>query len=67
MTGNKKIFSSIDSSIQYEITLGDDYHVKVLGKGVVSVLTKQNEKRYILGVLYVPNLRHNMIVVSKWI
>jgi hypothetical protein len=37
MIGNKNIFSSIDSSIQSKITLGDDYHVKALGKGVVSV------------------------------
>jgi hypothetical protein len=65
MTGNKKLFSSIDSSIQSEITLGDDYHVKALGKGVVSVLTKKNEKKYILDVFYVPNLRHNLISIGQ--
>jgi len=38
----KLIISSIDTSIKYEITLGDDSQVKALGKGIVYVLTKQN-------------------------
>jgi hypothetical protein len=67
MTGKKKLFSSIDSSIQYGITLGYDYHVKALGKGVVSVLTKKNEKKDILDVFYVPNIRHNLISIGQLI
>jgi hypothetical protein len=64
MTSNKKLFSSIDSSIQSKITLGDDYHVKALDKGVVLVLSKKNEKKDILHVFYVPNIRHNLISIG---
>jgi hypothetical protein len=65
MIGNKKLFSSIDCFIQSKITLGDDYHVKPLGKGVLLVLTKKNEKKEIIDVFYVPNLRHNLIIIGQ--
>jgi hypothetical protein len=40
MTGNKDLLSCIDSSISSDITLGNDYLVKVQGKGTVPILTK---------------------------
>jgi hypothetical protein len=45
MTGNKELLSCIDSSISYNITLENDYLVKVQGKGTVPILTKQNVKK----------------------
>jgi hypothetical protein len=47
MIGNKELFSSIDISIKSKINLRDNYQVKALCKGVVSVLTKQYEKKCI--------------------
>jgi transposase InsO family protein len=65
MTGNKDFFSSLDSSVTSQIKLGDDYQKKVLGKGVVFVLTKQDEKKDIHDVYYVPGLRHNLMSVGQ--
>lgn len=45
MIGNKKLFPSIDSSFQSEITLGNYFHAKAIGKGVVSILTKKSNKK----------------------
>jgi hypothetical protein len=36
ISGRKDLFSSLGSSITFEIKFGDDYQVKYLGKGVVS-------------------------------
>jgi len=65
MTGNKGLFSSLASYVTSQIKLGDDYQKKVLGKGVVSVLTKQDEKKDIHDVYCVPSLRHNLMSVGK--
>jgi hypothetical protein len=63
MTGNKYFFSSLDISVTSQIKLGDDYQKKVVGKGIISVLTKQKEKKDIHDVYYVPSLRHNLMSV----
>ena len=46
MTGNKSLFSSLDSSVIKNIKLGDDFLVPAKGKGIVYVLTKKNERSY---------------------
>jgi hypothetical protein len=56
MTCNKDMFSSFDSSVTSQIKLGDDYQNKVAGKGIIVVLTKQDEKKDIHDVYYVPGL-----------
>jgi len=65
MTGNKDLFSSIDTSIQYEVKLGNDCKVTVSGKGVVPVYTKNNEKMNMYDVYFVPGLRCNLISVGQ--
>ena len=42
MTGNKSLFSSLDSSIVTNINIGDDFLVPTKGKGIVPIFTKQN-------------------------
>jgi hypothetical protein len=64
MIGKKNMISCMDSTIKYEITLGDASQVKSLGKSVVSILTKQNKKET-HDFYYVPNLKHNLISVGK--
>ena len=44
MTGNKELFSSLDTSIQSEVKLGNDSKLKVSGKGVIVVYAKNGEK-----------------------
>ena len=64
MTGNKDLFSSIDTSIQSEVKLGNDCKVTVNGKGVVPVYTKKNEKRNMNDVYFVSGLKCNLISVG---
>jgi hypothetical protein len=55
----------VDTIVKSKITLGDDSQLKYLGKGIVYVLSKQNQKKDIHHVYYVPNLKHNMINVGE--
>jgi hypothetical protein len=57
MTGNKDLFFSIDTSIQSKVKLGNDCKVTVNGKGVVPVYPKDNHKRNIYDVYFVPGLK----------
>ena len=40
MTGNLNLFSSLDNSVPTDVTLGNHVQVTILGKGIVSILTK---------------------------
>jgi len=64
MTRNKDLFSSIDTSIQSEVKLGNDCKVTVSGKGIVLVYTRKNEERNIYDVHFVPGLKCNLISVG---
>ena len=65
MTGNKELFSSLDTSIQSEVKLGNDYKVKVNGKGVIVVYAKYSKRRTIHDVYYVPGLMCNLLGVGQ--
>ena len=65
MTGNKSLFSSLDSSIVTNFNIGDDFLVPTKGKGIFPVLTKQNEKKLFHYVIYVPKLNVNMINIGQ--
>jgi hypothetical protein len=67
MTGNKDLLSCIDFSPSFDITLGNDYLVKVQGKGTVPILTKHNVKKDINNVYHVPDLKHNLLSVGQLI
>ena len=64
MTGNKNLLSSLDASITSEITLGDCTSIEAEGKGIVPILIKQNKKKYIPDVYYVPRLKQNLLSVG---
>ena len=64
MIGNKSLFSSLDSFVVMNIKLGDDFLVPTKGKGIVPILTKQNEKKFIHDVFYVPHLNVNLISIG---
>ena len=65
MTGNKSLFSSLDSSVVTNIKLGDEFLVPAKGKGTIPVLTMQNEKKFIHEVFYVPHLNVNLISIGQ--
>ena len=53
MTRNLNLFSSLDDSVQTDVTLGNNVQVTVLGKATVDILTKQGESKYIPNVYHV--------------
>ena len=65
MTGNKSLFSSLDSSVVTNIKLGDDFLVLAKGKGTIPVLTKKNEKKFIHEVFYATHLNVNLISIGQ--
>lgn len=64
MPGNIEMFSNLDESVKYEVTLGADIKVSVMGKGTINILTKKGEKKYISYVYFVPDLKHNLMSVG---
>lgn len=48
MKGNLDFFSSVEKSVQTDVTLGNDIQVIVLGKGTFYILTKQWEPKVFL-------------------
>ena len=67
MTGNKKLFSKLDESVQSQVKLGDKTKVPVMGKGIISIKTKQGEKKSISDVYFAPGLEHNLLSVGQLI
>ena len=59
MNHNLNLFSSLDKSVQTDVTLGNNIQVIVLGKGIVGILTKQGERKNVPNVYYVEGLKHN--------
>ena len=47
------------------IKLRDDFLVPDKGKGIIPVFTKQNEKKFIHEVFYVPHLNVNMTNIGQ--
>ena len=43
MAGNLNFFSSLYSSVQIDVTLGNNVQVTVFGKSTVGILTRQGE------------------------
>ena len=64
MGGHDDLISSLYTSITYVISLDDDHQVKALGKGVVSIITKQDIVKKNYDVYYVPNLKNNLLSVG---
>ena len=64
MTGNLNSFSSLDKLVQTDVTLGNNVQVTVLGKGIVGILTKQGEHKYMLDVYHVEGLKNNLLSIG---
>ena len=65
MTGNLDLFSSLDTSVKTNVTLGNNVQVIVLGKGTVDILTKQGESKYIPDIYHVEGLKHNLLSTGQ--
>ena len=61
MTSNLNLFSSLDNSVQTDVTLGNNVKVTVLGKRTVGILTKLWERSFMLDFYHVAGLKHNLL------
>ena len=53
MTGNLNLFSSLDNTVQTDVTLGNNIQVIVLRKCTIGTLTKQGESKFVYDVCHV--------------
>ena len=67
MTGNLNLFSSLDNSVQTNVTLGNNVQVTILRKGTIVILTKHGEHKYIPDVYHVKGLKHNLLSIGQLI
>ena len=67
MTSNLNLFSSLDNSVQTDVTLGNNVQVTVLGKGIVGIVTKQGDRKFIPNVYHVEGLKHNLLSIGQMI
>ena len=67
MISNLYLFSSLDNSVQTDVTLGNNAQVTVLEKGTIGILTRQGESKYILNVYHVKGLKHNLLSIQQLI
>jgi len=64
MTGNKKWFDKIDDRFTHSVKLGNDTSMTVRGKGDIK-LQVQGRTQVISNVLYIPELRTNLLSVGQ--
>lgn len=65
MTGNIALFSALDQNVQSQFTLGTDSKIYVMGKGEVKIFTKKGEKKTIIDVYYVPEMKCNLLSIGQ--
>ena len=65
MNGNMDMFANINESMQLKVKLRDDNKVIFMDKGNIKFETKQGEKKHIPNVYYVPNIKHNLIIIGE--
>ena len=67
MTVNLNTFSSLDKSVQTDVTLGNNVQVTILEKGTVGILTKQGERKIMPDVYHVEGMKHNLLSIGQLI
>ncbi|KAA8532168.1 hypothetical protein F0562_006691 [Nyssa sinensis] len=65
MCGDKKAFSDLDESFRNNVKFGDNSTVSVMGKGKVTLQTKEHSTHTISNVLFVPDLKTNLLSVGQ--
>ena len=60
------MFSSLEESVKFDVTLGNDNEVEVKEKRNINILTKKGEKKHISDVYFVPGLKHNLLSIGQF-
>lgn len=65
MTGDRRYFSVLDSTITGKVRYGDDSRINIKGKGTISFTDMNGEPRKMADVYYIPDLRSNIISLGQ--
>lgn len=65
MSGDKSVFSILDESFRDNVKFGNNSTVSVMGKGQVTLLTKSNVAQTMSNVLFVPDLKANLLSIGQ--
>ncbi|KAM7520343.1 hypothetical protein LguiB_019305 [Lonicera macranthoides] len=65
MCGDVSAFSDLDKSFRDSVKFGNNSKVSVMGKGRVTIQTKGNSTQTISNVLFVPELKTNLLSVGQ--
>ncbi|GKU96896.1 hypothetical protein SLEP1_g10077 [Rubroshorea leprosula] len=65
MCGDKSVFSILDESFRDTMKFGDNSKISVMGKGQVNIRTRDCATQTISNVLYVPELKTNLLSIGQ--
>lgn len=65
MTGNLSYFESLDKNITGKVRFGDDSRIDIKGKGSITFIAKNGERRSLPDVYYIPELRSNIVSLGQ--
>ncbi|KAI5680165.1 hypothetical protein M9H77_01392 [Catharanthus roseus] len=65
MCGDKEIFSHLDESYKDNVKFGNNTKISVMGKGEVMIRTRGNNYQIIYNVLFVPDLKTNLLSIGQ--
>ncbi|XP_024006624.1 uncharacterized protein LOC112083123 [Eutrema salsugineum] len=65
MTGDRRYFSKIDTSITGKVRFSDDSRIDIKGKGSIDFTDRNSESRTMTDVYFIPDLRSNIISLGQ--
>ncbi|XP_010480731.1 PREDICTED: uncharacterized protein LOC104774132 [Camelina sativa] len=65
MTGDRRYFSSLDTTITGKVRFGDDSRVDIKGNGSIEFVDMNGEERTMSSVYYIPDLKSSIISLGQ--
>ena len=65
MIGNRDYFSRLDEKMTGKVRFGDDSRIDIKGKSSILFITKDEKRKILADVYYIPELRSNIISLGQ--